>query len=271
MGADTSGQATKGTNAVLVAAGAGTALSGCMLFPLIILIILVGAIVIFIIYVFFFPLVIICDIFGCGGGDGSATGDSDQVAEAFGGDGRGELYEASVPAEFREHIKKAGAECAQIGPIVIASQIQRESMFNEKLVGPDGAEGISQLPPDKFDEFGEDEDDNDETSALDAADSIMAQGKYLCSLAEDIDVLAANNEVKGDRLDLTLAAYHVGLDAVRQAKGVPDHSGAQSYVYGVRSSFAVYSGAVKVPEGSAYPTISPLPLDSINPSPTGGQ
>ncbi|WP_329473057.1 transglycosylase SLT domain-containing protein [Streptomyces sp. NBC_01723] len=242
-----------------------------MLFPLIILIILIGAIIVFIIYTFFLPLVIICDIFGCGGGAGGATGDSSQVAEAFGGDGRGELYEPSVPGEFLEYIKNAGAECTQIGPVVIASQIQLESMFNERLVGPDGAEGISQLPPDKFEEFGEDEDDNDKTSALDAADSIMAQGRYMCSLAEHIDELVANNEVEGDLLDLTLAAYHVGLDTVKESGGVPAHSGAQSYVYGVRSSFVVYSGAVKVPEGSAYPTISPLPLDSINPSPTGGQ
>jgi hypothetical protein len=265
---------SKGMNTALVVAGASAGFMGCLFSPLILLILLVGVIVICAIGVIFWPLVLICQIFGCGGGGGDAHIDTDKVAEAFDSDGKGELSEGSVPTRFLEYIQDAGKECDQIGPIVIAAQIQQESMFNEKLVGPDGAEGISQLPPDKFEEFGEDDDDSDETTALDAADSIMAQGRYMCSLAKDIDALIASNELRGkdlNRLDLTLAAYHLGLDAVKKAKGVPDHSGAQSYVFGVRTSFALYSGAVEVPGGSSYPSVSPLPLDSIGPRSRDGE
>ncbi|MEU0844901.1 transglycosylase SLT domain-containing protein [Streptomyces sp. NPDC005962] len=59
-----------------------------------------------------------------------------------------------------------GDLCSQIGPVVIASQIQQESGWNKELVGINGAEGISQVPPDTFKKWGEDENDNDKTSGL---------------------------------------------------------------------------------------------------------
>ncbi|MET4926990.1 transglycosylase SLT domain-containing protein [Streptomyces sp. PSRA5] len=250
---------------VVIAAGAVAGVPGCVLTLLIGLGALAAAVVVSAIGYFFMPLVIICDIFGCGGGDGGASVDDDRVAEVFAGDGRDELNEAAVPAQFLEHVKEAGAECDRIGPMVIAAQIQYESQWNQELVGLDGEKGLSQLPPDKFDEFGEDDDDNDDTSALDAADSIRAQGRYLCSLSKEIETLAANNKVKGDHLDLTLAAYDLGLSAVKQAKGVPASGGAQSYIYGIRSSFSLYSDAIKLPDGAVYPTISPLPRASDSP------
>lgn len=275
MGAGTAGKGqssdNKGTNTIIMAAAAGTGVSGCLLFPVIILVLLAGVLVICAIGFFFWPLVIICSIFGCGGGDGEASVDNDRVSEVFASDGSGELNEAAVPAGFLEYVKDAGEECDRIGPMVIAAQIQQASQWNEKLVGVGGKKGISQLPPDKFDEFGEDDDDNDSTSALDGGDSIRAQGRYMCSLSKEIETLTASNEVKGDHLDLTLAAYSLGLDAVKKAKGVPAEGGAQSYVYGIRSSFAIYSDAIKLPEGETYPTISPLPTGSVKSSPESGQ
>lgn len=275
MGAGAAGKGkssdNKGTNTILMAVAAGTGVSGCLLFPVIILILLAGVLVVCAIGFFFWPLVIICTIFGCGGGDGEASIDNDRVSEVFASDGSGELNEAAVPAGFLEYVKDAGEECDRIGPMVIAAQIQQESQWNEKMEGVGGKKGISQLPPDKFDEFGEDDDDSGGTSALNAGDSIMAQGRYLCSLSKELETLAANGQVTGDHLDLTLSAYSLGLDAVKKAKGVPTQGGAQSYVYGIRASFAIYSDAIKLPEGETYPTISPLPTGSVKSSPEGGQ
>lgn len=275
MGAGAAGKGkssdNKGTNTILMAVAAGTGVSGCLLFPVIILILLAGVLVVCAIGFFFWPLVIICTIFGCGGGDGEASIDNDRVSEVFASDGSGELNEAAVPAGFLEYVKDAGEECDRIGPMVIAAQIQQESQWNEKMEGVGGKKGISQLPPDKFDEFGEDDDDSGGTSALNAGDSIMAQGRYLCSLSKEIETLTTNGQVTGDHLDLTLSAYSLGLDAVKKAKGVPAEGGAQSYVYGIRASFAIYSDAIKLPEGETYPTISPLPTGSVKSSPEGGQ
>ncbi|MFH8470882.1 transglycosylase SLT domain-containing protein [Streptomyces sp. NPDC017991] len=252
-----SGQSSFGVIVAIALGGMG--LTGFL--GLVTLICVLGLVVICAIGVLMWPAVLICHIFGCGEG-GSAQIDQDQVVSAYHSDGSGTLEDASVPADLLETVKAAGDLCTQIGPIVIAAQIQQESTWTKDLTGPDGAEGISQLPPDKFDEFGEDDDDNGTTSALDAEDSIMAQGRYLCSLAGDVETLLADNEVEGDALDLTLASYDVGLEAVKEARGVPTTSRSQSYVSGVRSQFSLYSGAIKPPEGSAYPTISAVPTST---------
>ncbi|MFJ2608174.1 transglycosylase SLT domain-containing protein [Streptomyces sp. NPDC091279] len=262
---------------VVAAAGGGSGLMGCIAFVMLIVVV-IGVIIQCAIGVLLWPLVLICHIFGCGGGGGGggddgggAQVDQAQIASAYQSDGTGELAVGSVPDDLLDTINSAGAECSQIGPIVIAAQIQAESGWNRSLVGTNGAEGISQLPPDKFKEFGKDTDDNGKTSALDAEDSIMAQGKYMCSLYGDVKDLIANNVVKGSPLDLTLTAYDLGLDAVKEAGGVPDTSRSQSYISSIRSQFALYGGAIKPPEGSAYPSMSasPYPTAAGTPTPRG--
>ncbi|MFJ9423211.1 transglycosylase SLT domain-containing protein [Streptomyces sp. NPDC101249] len=253
---------------VAVAAG-GTGLLGCMGLVLTVIVIL-GVIVQCAIGVLLWPLVLICHIFGCGGGGGGNGGeasyDQQQVQAAYQSDGKGALADGSVPADLLEAVKAAGRECTQIGAVVIAAQIQAESRWDKGLVGPDGREGISQLPPDKFKEFGKDDDDNGTTSALDAEDSIRAQGRYLCSLASEVNTLLADGSVSGGSLDLTLTAYDVGLDAVEAAKGVPKTSRSQGYIAGIRSQFALYGGAIRPPDGEPYPTGSAFPSFSASPS-----
>ncbi|AZS86477.1 lytic transglycosylase domain-containing protein [Streptomyces griseoviridis] len=251
---------------VAIAAG-GTGLLGCMGLVLTVIVIL-GVIVQCAIGVLLWPLVLICHIFGCGGGGGGGGGasyDQQQVQSAYQSDGKGALADGSVPADLLEAIKAAGRECTQIGPVVIASQIQAESRWDKGLVGPDGREGISQMPKDKFEEFGKDDDDNGKTSALDAEDSIRAQGRYLCSLEGEVNKLLADGSVVGGSLDLTLTAYDVGLDAVKAAKGVPKTARSQGYIAGIRSQFALYGGAIKPPDGEPYPTDSAYPSFSASP------
>ncbi|MEU9413145.1 transglycosylase SLT domain-containing protein [Streptomyces sp. NPDC048281] len=249
----------------------GTGLLGCMGIVLAVIIIM-GVVVECAIGVLLWPLVLICHIFGCGGGGGAQV-DQDAVVTAYKSDGTGPLEADSVPEDLLQVIRDAGNQCTQIGPIVIAAQIQQVSGWNRSLVGPNGREGISQMPPDKFTKFGEDRDDNGKTSALDPEDSIMAQGKYLCSLAGDVKQLLNDNAVTGNALDLTLAAYDVGEEAIKQARGVPDTDQVQSYIAGIRGQFALYSGAIKPPDGSPYPTISAYPTltSASTPTPTTGQ
>ncbi|WP_367318313.1 transglycosylase SLT domain-containing protein [Streptomyces sp. HUAS ZL42] len=262
-GEDEQAQKDKTRNTVLFAGLASAPILGCLAFVLLI-VIAIGTLVACLLGFVFWPLMLLCKINLLPCGDDSDGGglDNDQVIAAYESDGKGQLNSATIPSQYVTLVEEAGNECTQIGAIVIAAQIQLESGWNEKLVGPDGAEGISQVPPDKFKEFGEDADDNDKTSGLDAADSIKAQSKYMCSLAKEIDTLIANNEVKGDPLNLTLAAYDSGLDAVKQAKGVPDNDRAQSYIIGVRSGFALYSNSVDMPYESPYPSLSPRPTPS---------
>jgi hypothetical protein len=258
------GSGGTGINGTAVVGGIVGSLLFSGMLAVIALIVILGTIILCCLDILLAPLVLFCTVVPvCSSDSGGGGVNADQIATIDQGDGSGDLYADSVPKGVLKPIQKAGALCPDIGPIVIAAQIQQASAFNAKLVGPDGRKGISQLPPDKFKQFGKDDDNNGKTSALDATDSIMAQGRYMCSLSDDIYRLLINNQVSGDRLDLTLAAYDVGLDAIKQAKGVPDNAKTKSYIVGVRSGFAVFAGIVKTPDGSPYPTLSS--------SPTGGQ
>ncbi|MBO8188870.1 transglycosylase SLT domain-containing protein [Streptomyces spirodelae] len=232
---------------------------GCMTLPaaaagLIVLLIVFGGL-----GVLFAPIIALILFFGGGGGGDDVSPsdiDTDEVSESVQGDGKGELHHDTVPAELADTIEEAGGICDVIGPVVIAAQIEHESSFNEDMLGPNGEKGISQLPPDKFEEFGEDEDDNDETSATDPEDSIMAQGRYMCSLAEKVKPLVDSGQAPEGQsvLDLTLAAYDVGLKAVQDAKGLPRSGTAQGYVITVRSLFPRFEGIGGAVSPSEFPT-----------------
>lgn len=253
------GDGSKAVRNSLIAGGS----CGCLMMPLI----LAGGVVVVIVFgglgVLLAPLIALILLFG-GGGGSAGPDDADEVIAVFEGDGKGPLEAGTVPADLVDPIEEAGAKCLAIGPIVIASQLERESGFNAAMVGAKGEEGISQLPPDVFKRYGEDEDDNDRTSAFDAADSIAAQGRHMCDLADQAQEMIDANETDDSVLDLTLAAYHVGMDSVRAAKGVPATNEAQGYVAAIRAQFAKYGGLAAPPPG-ATPGVTPSPVTSSAP------
>ncbi|MFE2336673.1 MULTISPECIES: transglycosylase SLT domain-containing protein [Streptomyces] len=215
------------------------------------------------------PLVLLYLLFSGGGGSSDTPptlSEASSVLNIAQGDGLGDLDTSTVPEDLAEPIQDAGELCDAIGPVVIASQIEQESGFDEKLLGPDGKKGISQLPPDVFDEYGKDDDDSGETTALDAEDSIMAQGRYMCDLADQAQELIDSGEAEGSVLDLALAGYAVGIDAVAAAGGLPATNEAQGYVVSVRAQFAKYEGIAAIPSDSATPTGIETPLPTAVPS-----
>lgn len=257
-------------NTALAAGGAG-----CLLFPLG----LAGGTVIIIVFcgfgVLLAPLIAIYLLFhsvfdgGGGGGDVPGPSDASEVLAIFEGDGRGDLDTSTVPKDLLDPVQKAGGLCGAVGPIVIASQIEKASGFNASLVGPDGRQGISQLPPDVFAKYGKDDDGNGKASALDAKDSIMAQGRFMCDLADQAQQMIDANEATGSVLDLALAGYDVGMDAVRAATGIPQTAEAQGYVAAVRAQFAKYAGVAALPSDIPTPTgvQTALPTESVTPAP----
>lgn len=223
------------------------------------------------------PLILIMkffhELFGGGGGGGGGGGepppppDPKAYVQVVNGDGRDPLDSASVPPALLDHIEKAGALCTDIGPVVIAAQLRMESNFDEKKAGADGRKGIAQLTPEAFKQHGKDDDDNGETSPLDAADSIMAQGRHLCALYEEVkDLGPTGKESINNPLSRTLAAYHVGVEEVRKVKGVPNVGDTQSYVMNVRFYFPQFAGLIaSVPPGS----LSAVPTAPTTTTPAG--
>lgn len=253
-----------GPSTAKIAIGAAGGL-GCLTSPAVLLGTVIVVIVVGGLGVLLAPLIALIQLFGGGGVDPAI--EADKVVEVFQGDGKGELDPAQVPAELLEPIKAAGALCEAIGPVVIAAQLERESGFDANKVGADGAEGVSQLPPAVFTKYGQDENDNDKISAFDAADSIMAQGRHLCALAGEVQLLIDNGQAIGTVLDLTLAAYDTDLEAVRQAGGIPTTNQSQGYVVGIRALFARYEG-IGAPPPSFTPSPTPTPTSTRNPTPT---
>jgi hypothetical protein len=168
--------------------------------------------------------------------------DIDAVTQAFQGAGDTPLDPNSVTEDLVQPIEDGGSICKTVTPVIIAAQIEVASDFQADLTGPDGAQGISQLPAAIFQQFGKDDDKNGKTSPFDVEDSIMAQGRYMCSLSDGVNKLIGDNEVIGNPLDLTLAAYKEGLAAVTTAKGIPVDNEAQGYVVNIRALFAKYEG-----------------------------
>ncbi|WP_434741223.1 CAP domain-containing protein [Micromonospora sp. SH-82] len=234
----------------------GLAVAAAMVFlpvPLIIggvFIILIGLLYLLLLPVILL-MVLVWAIFGGGPEDpNQAAKDAMAAGET---DGTSSLSTAWVPTALVSTIEDAGDICTSIGAVVIASQIQVASTWDNTKVGPNGEKGISQLPPDVFDEYGEDVNDNDKTSATDPKDSIMAQGEYMCDLAEEAQGLLDGGQAIGSVLDLTLAAYYGGMDAVREAGGVPDDNGTKAYIYRVRGHFGQFMGVLGEPHES--PTV----------------
>ncbi|WP_430377554.1 transglycosylase SLT domain-containing protein [Streptomyces sp. B1-3] len=265
------GESENGAGSSAVVYGvAGAGVGGCVMIPLAV----AGAVPLIIIFgglgVLLAPLIALILLFGGGGGsadDYSSDNDTaNQMVAVLRGDGKGELDTSTVPSDLVDPIKKAGEQCDAIGPIVIASQLEKASGFNSTLVGPHGETGIAQLTPDTFSKYGKDDDDNGKTQATDNKDSIMALARYMCDLASQGQTLLDNGTVvkttdkdgntTNSVLDLALAGHAVGMDAVKTAKGVPQSNDALSYVLAVRAQFAKYQGIAAPPSG-ATPGVTP--------------
>ncbi|TWP44517.1 lytic transglycosylase domain-containing protein [Lentzea tibetensis] len=179
-------------------------------------------------------------------GDGGDTGDisADEISAVVQGDGKGEFDVTSVAVDLVEPIQRAGQLCPEIGPVVIAAQLEQASNFDNGLIGPAGEQGIAQLPPAVFTQFGEDDDGDGDISALDDEDAIMTLGRFNCSLAGQLKNLVIDGDGDAELLSLTLAAVKAGVDPVREAGAVPSTAEIQSYVNGVRARFPKFQGLV---------------------------
>ncbi|BBC35817.1 Glycyl-glycine endopeptidase ALE-1 [Streptomyces graminofaciens] len=174
------------------------------------------------------PMVMIVAVSGGAGGEG-------QNQNVGGGLATGE-----VPAQYVPWVLKAGAMCEVIKPAVIAAQIEAESGWNPNAKSPVGAEGLSQFMPGTWTTWGKDDDGNGRISPYDPGDAIMAQGRYDCALAEQVQGYKDRGQASGDTLDLALAAYNAGPGAVQKYGGIPPYTETQNYVVRIKSLIAKY-------------------------------
>lgn len=169
----------------------------------------------------------------------------DDRAEAV--TGYGDVLNAEgIPAEVVPWLQKAGETCPDITAPLLAAQLKAESNFNPRATSPAGAQGIAQFMPGTWESWGRDEDDNGRSSPFDVGDAVMAQGRYMCALIEQVA------DLPGDKTHLALAAYNAGPGAVRQYQGVPPFAETRRYIQTITAQVPRFTsmpaaGAVTLP------------------------
>lgn len=140
-----------------------------------------------------------------------------------------------IPAEYRPWVEKAGHLCPEVGPTLLAAQIEQESGWDPTIVSPAGAVGIAQFMPGTWPSWSKDDDGTNWVNPKNPRDSIMAMGRYDCSMARQVAGIG------GDRTANLLAAYNAGLGAVQQAGGVPNYAETRNYVASIKALKGKYT------------------------------
>lgn len=175
----------------------------------------------------FFPLLVMALVVG-GAGDGQADNASGLVAVGGGGGAHG--FRAEIPEEYREVVARAGTQCAEVTPSLLAAQIQTESGWDPSAGSPAGAQGISQFIPSTWATWGTDGDGDGVADVWNPADAIVSQAKFMCDLVRQTRDMVAAGTAAGDVVELALAAYNAGPGAVLEAGGIPHNGETEAYV-----------------------------------------
>lgn len=162
-----------------------------------------------------------------------------------------------VPEEYRQDVTRAGQRCAAIDAALVAAQIHTESGWNPRAVSPAGAQGISQVLPSTWREWGADHDGDGVADPFEPADAIGTQAAIMCHTYGWVQAQLARGRLSGDPLDLTLASYNAGPGAVNDAGGVPPYPETLDYVRLVRERAGEYASAP--PAAGAPRGMSALP------------
>ena len=154
---------------------------------------------------------------------------------------------SSVPGSLSALVRRAGTTCAGVPASVLAAQLEAESSWNPQARSPVGALGIAQFMPATWRAWGRDGDGDGRVSPWDPADAIASQAAYDCALADRMRAALRAGQVSGPLVDLTLAAYNAGPQAVLDAHGVPPFAETRAYVARITAraaAFADTTGAV---------------------------
>lgn len=117
-----------------------------------------------------------------------------------------------LPGTYDAFIKEA-AEAYRVEAPLLKAMVKVESDFDPRAVSAKGARGLMQLMPHNFDAL-------EVKNPFDPRENIMAGTRYLKSLLD---------RYEGD-IDLALAAYNAGPDAVDRFGRIPPIEETQKYV-----------------------------------------
>ncbi|HEX4430619.1 MAG TPA: lytic transglycosylase domain-containing protein [Frankiaceae bacterium] len=146
-----------------------------------------------------------------------------------GGGGKTPAQEVLVPAAYKSYFQVASRRCPGVlTPPGMAAMAYVESRFDPEAESGNGAEGMMQILPSVFRQYGVDANGDGKRDIFNAADSVATSAVYTCVLARSV------SSIKGDQVALRLAAYNAGIGAVHRYNGVPPYAETQDYIAQVK-------------------------------------
>ena len=143
-------------------------------------------------------------------------------------------FTGSYSGEYDPDIEDAAA-LHHVSPALVKAVIKIESAFDQWAVSSKGAQGLMQLMPPTARRFGV-------SDSFNARQNIFAGTRYLRIL---LDLF------QGD-VDLALAGYNAGENAVRRYGGVPPYKETRNYIRKVRSLLGPGTRATASPNAATF-------------------
>ena len=134
-----------------------------------------------------------------------------------------------VPAEYKSYFVVAAKRCPGVlTPQMLAAVAYTESRFQPDAESGGNAQGLMQILPSVFKQYGVDADGDGRKDPFSAADSVATSAVVFCMLEKSVS--AAGDSLKGTPRDLLLASYNAGFGNVTKYSGVPPFDETQDYV-----------------------------------------
>ncbi|MGW0085419.1 M23 family metallopeptidase [Streptomyces sp. NPDC003393] len=149
---------------------------------------------------------------------------------------------SKVDGSYVPWLRRATSACPVFTPAVLAAQIDQLSGWSDDTSSL-SEQGIARFTQARWKTWGRDDDGNGRSSPRDPVDAIMALGRQDCSLLREVTALRTRGTVDGELVDLTLAAYTAGTDAVSRAGRVP--ATARPFLDAVKARLPQYESLVR--------------------------
>lgn len=185
------------------------------------------------------------DIAPIGPGGSAGTIGSGQSASGSSVNPNAGLAPGSVPEHLVDAVLEAGTKCAEITPALIAAQIEVESQWNPHAVSHAGAQGLTQFMPATWQGYGVDADGDGIKDPFNEYDSVAAQANFDCFLVDTVKRNIENGVYSGDVIELVLASYNAGPNAIARNGGPLTHNAENNaYATKVFEALPKYEGAL---------------------------
>jgi soluble lytic murein transglycosylase-like protein len=151
-----------------------------------------------------------------------------------------------VPAQYKSYFEVAAKRCPGVlTPQMLAGVAYVESRFESDAESGNGAQGLMQILPSVFKQYGVDANGDGKRDTFTPADSVATSAVYFCVLSRLVKPFG------GDQVALLLASYNAGIGAVTKYHGVPPFDETRDYITQVKLWTSRFAEQLASPSPSA--------------------